>query len=60
MNDIMSNRGITNWKMEIDDSIEARDRLELPAKIYLKPTPNLEYITIDFVITPQGSNWDNV
>lgn len=60
MNDIMSNRGITDWKMEIDDSIEARDRLELPAKIYLKPTPNLEYITIDFVITPQGSNWDNV
>lgn len=60
MNDIMSNRGITNWKMEIDDSIEARDRLELPAKIYLKPTPNLEYITIDFIITPQGTNWDNV
>lgn len=60
MNEIMSNRGISNWKMEIDDSVEARDRLELPAKIYLKPTPNLEYITIDFVITPQGSNWDNV
>ena len=60
MNDIMSNRGITNWKMEIDDSVEARDRLELPAKIYLKPTPNLEYITIDFIITPQGTNWDNV
>ena len=60
MNDIMSNRGITNWKMEIDDSVEARDRLELPARIFLKPTPNLEYITIDFVITPQGSNWDNV
>lgn len=60
MNDIMSNRGITNWKMEIDDSVEARDRLELPAKIYLKPTPNLEYITIDFIITPQGTDWDNV
>ena len=60
MNDIMSNRGITNWKMEIDDSAEARDRLELPARIYLKPTPNLEYITIDFTITPQGTNWDNI
>lgn len=60
MNDIMSNRGITNWKMEIDDSVEARERLELPAKIYLKPTPNLEYITIDFIITPQGTDWDNV
>ena len=60
MNDIMSNRGIQDWRLEIDDSQEARDRLELPAKIYIKPTPTLEYITIDFVITPSGTNWDDV
>ena len=60
LNDIMSNRGITSWRMEIDDSVEARERLELNAKLYIKPTPNLEYISIDFVITPQGTNWDNV
>lgn len=60
MNDIMSNRGIQDWRLEIDDSQEARDRLELPAKIFIKPTPNLEYITIDFVITPSGTNWDDV
>lgn len=60
MNDIMSKRGITDWRLEIDDSVEARERLELPAKIYIKPTPILEYIIIDFVITPQGTNWDNI
>lgn len=60
LNDIMSKRGITDWRLEIDDSVEARDRLELPAKIYIKPTPTLEYIMIDFVITPQGTNWDNI
>lgn len=60
LNDIMSNRGITDWNMEIDDSVEARERLELPATIYIKPTPILEYITINFVITPQGTSWDNV
>lgn len=60
LDNIMSNRGITDWRMEIDDSVEARDRLELPAKIYIKPTPNLEYITLDFIITPQGTVWDNV
>ena len=60
LNDIMSNRGITDWRMEIDDSVEARERLELPATIYIKPTPILEYITINFVITPQGTSWDNV
>lgn len=60
LNDILSNRGITDWKIEIDDSAEARDRLELPAKIYIKPTPNVEYIDINFIITPQGTNWDNI
>ena len=60
LDNIMSNRGITDWRLEIDDSQEARDRLELPAKIFIKPTPTLEYITIDFVITPQGSNWSDI
>lgn len=60
LDNIMSNRGITDWRLEIDDSQEARDRLELPAKIYIKPQPNLEYIDISFVISPQGSNWDNI
>jgi hypothetical protein len=60
LDNVMSNRGITDWRLEIDDSQEARDRLELPAKIYLKPQPNLEYITIDFIITPQGVSFDDV
>lgn len=57
---VMSNRGITDYRLEVDDSQEARDRLELPAKIYLKPQPNLEYITIDFIITPSGVNFDDI
>ena len=60
LDNVMSNRGITDWRLEIDDSQEARDRLELPAKIFLKPTPNLEYITIDFVITPSGVSFDDI
>ena len=60
LDNIMSNRGITDWRMEIDDSAEARERLELPAKIYIKPQPNLEYITIDFIITPSGTTWENI
>ena len=60
LDNVMSNRGITDWRLEIDDSQEARDRLELPAKIFLKPTPNLEYITIDFIITPSGVSFDDI
>ena len=57
---IAANRGLTDFRVEVDDSTEARERLELPARLYLKPTPNLEYITMDFVITPQGTDWDDI
>lgn len=55
---IKSNRGITDYKIEVDDSAEARDRLELPAKIWIKPTQMLEYIDIQLVVTPQGVSWE--
>lgn len=60
LDNIMSNRGITDWRMEIDDSVEARERLELNAVLYIKPQPNLEYLNFTFVITPQGVVWDEV
>ena len=39
---IKNTRGITDYRIEVDDSAEARDRLELPAKIFIKPTQMLE------------------
>lgn len=60
LDNVLSNRGIIDWRLEIDDSQEARDRLELPCKIYLKLTPNLEYITIDFIVTPSGVSFDDI
>jgi len=55
---IMSNRGITDYRIEVDDSDEARDRLELPAKIFIKPTQMLEYLDLELIITPQGVQWE--
>lgn len=55
---IKSSRGITDYRIEVDDSAEARDRLELPSKIYIKPTQMLEYIDIQLVVTPQGVSWN--
>ena len=60
LKDIVSKRGLTDYRIVVDDSQEARDRLELPAKIYLKLQPNLEYITIDFTITPSGVSFDDL
>ena len=54
---IKAKRGITDYRIEIDNSAEARDRLELPAVIHVKPTQLLEYIDIALVMTPQGVQW---
>jgi hypothetical protein len=58
LDNIRSNRGISDYKIEVDDTIEARDRRELPAKIFFKPYNALEYVTIDFVLTPEGLFFD--
>ena len=60
LQDIVKKRGLTDFRIEIDDSQEARDRLELNGKIYLKLQPNLEYLNIDLIITPQGISFDDI
>ena len=58
LSDIRANRGITDFKIEVDNSQEAIDRHELPATIWIKPAPTLEYIDLTFVITPQGASFE--
>jgi phage tail sheath protein FI len=53
------NRGLSDYKIKTDTSAEARDRKELPAKIWVKPINCLEYIPISFVITPEGANFED-
>ncbi len=55
---IKSNRGIYDYRIEIDDSEEARDRLELPAIVHIKPTQMLEYVDITLAMTPSGVKWN--
>lgn len=57
LDNIKSNRGITDYRIEVDDSPEARERLELNATIYIKPTQLLEYVNISAVILPTGTNF---
>lgn len=60
MTTLIQQQGISAYKMEIDDSQEARDNLEMPVKIYFKVLPNLEYITINLVVTPSGTDLDTL
>ena len=60
MDSIRSNRGISDYRIEVNDTIESRERRELPVKIYFKPYNALEYITIDFILTPEGVNFEDI
>ena len=60
LDSIRSNRGISDYRIEVNDSVESRERRELPAKIYFKPYNALEYITIDFILTPEGVSFDQI
>ena len=59
MQGFMDNRAIDKWSMDVDDSQEARDRLELNATIYVKPIRALEYITLNFVVTNNDVYFEN-
>ena len=58
LNQIKADRGITDFKLQISQTAEQMDAHEISASIYIKPSPSLEYIELDFVVTPQGVQWD--
>lgn len=60
MDNIKSNRGISDYRIEIMDNAESADRRELPVKIFFKPYDALEYIDLNFILTPEGVSFDNI
>jgi hypothetical protein len=44
----------------VSSSPEDIDRNQLTGKIYIKPTRSLEFIDIEFVITPTGASFENI
>lgn len=60
LDNIKANRGISDYKIEVNDTVESRERRELPAKIYFKPINALEYITLDFIVTPESVSFSDI
>lgn len=58
LKNIKSNRGITDFKLKVEQTAEMMDAHELQCKLAVKPTPTLEYIEIEFVVTPQGVDFN--
>jgi phage tail sheath protein FI len=56
--DVKANRGISDYRILTEVTPETRDQHILPAKILIKPTPALEYISISFVVYPDSVSFD--
>jgi hypothetical protein len=57
---IRRDRGLYDFRVTVSSSPEDLDRNTLTGKIYLKPTRALEFINIEFLITPTGASFEDV
>lgn len=60
MDNMMSNRAISDYRIEVLDSVEARQRYELPARIFFKAYGQVEYVLLDLVLTAEGISFDTI
>lgn len=56
--EVKSNRGISDYRIMTEVTPETKDQHILPAKILIKPTPALEYISISFVVYPESVSFE--
>lgn len=57
--EVKSNKGIYDYRVMTEVTPETRDQHILPARILIKPTPALEYISISFVVYPESVAFDD-
>jgi phage tail sheath protein FI len=60
LNQIKKDRGLTDFILETSQTPEQIDAHELTAKLMVKPTPTLEYIEIEFVVTPTSVDFNTL
>lgn len=60
LENIRSERGLQDFRVELSDDPEEIDRNEMTGTVYIKPTRALEYISIEFAITPTGANFEDI
>lgn len=60
LSNIRSQRGLTDFRVEVDRSPESLDRRELNGRIHLKPTNSLEFINLEFTLNSTGASFENL
>lgn len=60
LDNIRQERGLTDFRVTVSSDPIEIDRNELKGKIYIKPTRSLEFIEVEFNITPTGASFDDI
>ena len=60
LDSIRRDRGLYDFRVTVSSTPEDLDSNRLVGKIYLKPTRSLEFIDIEFFITPTGASFENI
>lgn len=60
LEDIKRERGISDFRIQLSTDPEDFDRKELNGKIFIKPIGALEYINLEFNVTPTGASFDDI
>ena len=59
LENIRSNRGLTDFRVVLSDDPEDYDKNQLTGQIFLKPTRALEFIQVEFVLMNTGADFTN-
>ena len=57
---IKKERGLYDFRVVVSNDPEDYDANTLRGKIYVKPTRSLEFIDIEFIISPTGASFENI
>ena len=60
LDNIRRERGLTDFRVQLSSDPEEIDRNEMRGKIFLKPIPTLEFIILEFNVTPTGASFDDI
>jgi hypothetical protein len=57
---IKKERGLTDFRVTVSNDPADIDANTLRGKIFIKPTRSLEFIDVEFIITPTGASFENI
>ena len=60
LDSIKKERGLYEFRVSVSNDPEDIDANTLRGKIYIKPTRSLEFIDLEFIITPTGASFENI